>query len=131
MQVGRSASIYHGLPKLPKFGKLFYNSFLQARMLGGRGGRWEGPSIDQGWHLTRPLAPSGPSVIPCNGAPPDNETWGRGFVRPNSFNPSLVRSSLCTTTWALHMFSGRRNVQQNNIPLPKLFVSPCTAHCKL
>ena len=38
-------SIDHGLPKLPKFGKLFYNSYLQARILGGReeGGRWVRP----------------------------------------------------------------------------------------
>ena len=53
--------------------------FKQGCLGAARGG-WEGPSIDQGWHLTRSLAPSGSWVMPCNGEPPDNETWIGEFV---------------------------------------------------
>ena len=76
------ASIYHGLhltykkrAKLAKTlaGYSILGMWKQGYLGAGRG-RWVGPSIDQGWHLTRPLAPSGPSVIPCNGPTPDNDT---------------------------------------------------------
>ena len=70
------------------FGRLFHTRYVEARILG----RWVGPSIDQGWHLTRPLAPSGPSVIPCNGPTPDNDTRiGEGnLFAPTHSSPTIT-----------------------------------------
>ena len=59
-------------------------------------------------------------VIPCNGAPPDNET--RGFGRPNLFNPkkSFVRLSpkWGTTFYSItYIWEGTSNAITYNLPV--------------